>query len=188
MSPRGRRSCDQSGGPSSSRRDCKRSSRPSRPQYAHPESTLAAGASCARRHWCRTARGAGVANPARNEVPATVLATTAIRRSYVGIADSGRQRGRTLLRRFDGFQRRHGIIDFTYAVVRKYLDDERAKLAALITYSGFPSVFPLLLLAATILTEIYTAHPSLQQRLTEELVAPRLRTDVKRALEQLPPT
>ncbi|MGE5764262.1 MAG: YihY/virulence factor BrkB family protein [Mycobacterium leprae] len=93
-----------------------------------------------------------------------------------------------MLRRFDGFQRRHGIIGFPYAVVRKYLDDEGAKLAALITYYGFLSVFPLLLLAVTILTEILTAHPSLQQRLIEELVAPRLRTDVKRALEQLPPT
>jgi uncharacterized BrkB/YihY/UPF0761 family membrane protein len=73
-------------------------------------------------------------------------------------------------------------------VLRKYLDDEGARLAALTTYYGFLSVFPLLLFAVAVLTEILTAHPALQERLIEELVASRLRPDVERALEQLPPT
>lgn len=80
------------------------------------------------------------------------------------------------------------MLGLPYAVLRKYLDDEGAKLAALMTYYGFLSVFPILLFAVAVLTEILTAHPSLQERLIEELVAPRLRPDVERALEQLPPT
>jgi YihY family inner membrane protein len=93
-----------------------------------------------------------------------------------------------MLRWLDDLQRRHGLFGFPYAVLRKYLDDEGAKLAALMTYYGFLSIFPLLLLAVAVLTEVLTAHPSLQQRLVEELVTPRLRPDVEQALEQLPPT
>jgi YihY family inner membrane protein len=93
-----------------------------------------------------------------------------------------------VLRRLDDVQRRHGMLGFPHAVLRKYLDDEGARLAALMTYYGFLSVFPLLLFAVAVLTEILTAHPALQERLIEELVAPRLRPDVERALEQLPPT
>jgi uncharacterized BrkB/YihY/UPF0761 family membrane protein len=47
------------------------------------------------------------------------------------------------------------------------------------TYYGFLSVFPLLLFAVAVLTEILAAHPSLQEQLIEELVAPRLRPDVE---------
>jgi membrane protein len=106
----------------------------------------------------------------------------------MGVGDGARRRGHDVLRRLDDVQRRHGMLGFPYAVLRKYLDDEGAKLAALMTYYGFLSVFPLLLFAVAVLTEILAAHPSLRERLIEELVAPRLRTDVERALEHLPPT
>src|SRR5947209_19702332 len=46
----------------------------------------------------------------------------------------------------DRVQRGHGVLGFPYAVVKKYGDDEGGRQAALITYYGFLSIFPLLLL------------------------------------------
>ena len=51
----------------------------------------------------------------------------------------------------DRLQRRHGVLGFPYAVVKKYGDDEGGRQAALITYYGFLSIFPLLLLGVAIL-------------------------------------
>lgn len=103
------------------------------------------------------------------------------------VDEGARRRGHDVLCRLDAVQRRHSMLRFPYAVLRKYLDDEGAKLAALMTYYGFLSVFPLLLFAVAVLTEILAAHRSLQERLIDELVAPRLRPDVEQGLEQLPP-
>ena len=51
----------------------------------------------------------------------------------------------------DGFQRRHAVLGFPIAVVYKFFDDQGVYLAALITYYGFLSLFPLLLLLASVL-------------------------------------
>lgn len=55
-----------------------------------------------------------------------------------------------VLRRFDALQRSKGPLAFVYAVVKKYGTDNAGSLAALITYYGFLSLFPLLLLAVTV--------------------------------------
>lgn len=49
----------------------------------------------------------------------------------------------------DRFQRRHTWAGFPLAVIYKYFEDQGAYLAALITYYGFLSIFPLLLLLVT---------------------------------------
>jgi membrane protein len=49
------------------------------------------------------------------------------------------------------------------AVIYKFVDDEGAYLAALLTYYGFVSLFPLLLLAVTILGFVLTGNPAAQQ-------------------------
>ena len=46
----------------------------------------------------------------------------------------------------DRLQREHGVLGFPFAVVKKYGDDAGGRQAALITYYGFLSIFPLLLL------------------------------------------
>ena len=51
----------------------------------------------------------------------------------------------------DRIQRRHPVLGFPLAVVYKFFDDFGGYLAALITYYGFLSLFPLLLLFSTIL-------------------------------------
>ena len=43
----------------------------------------------------------------------------------------------------DRMQRQHAVLGFPYAVVKKYGDDEGGRQAALITYHGFLSIFPL---------------------------------------------
>ena len=86
----------------------------------------------------------------------------------------------------DGVQRRHGVLGFPYAVVKKYGDDDGGREAALITYYGFLSIFPLLLLGVAILSRVLTANPELQQRLFDEIVPPVLRSTVDQAASSLP--
>ena len=69
----------------------------------------------------------------------------------------------SLAERLDGFQRRHPRAGFPLAVVYKYFDDSGGHLAALITYYGFLSLFPLLLLMSTILGFVLHGDPHAQQ-------------------------
>lgn len=69
----------------------------------------------------------------------------------------------SLTDRLDRFQRRHPGAGFPIAVLYKYFDDSGGYLAALITYYGFLSLFPLLLLASTILGFVLSGDPSAQQ-------------------------
>ena len=64
----------------------------------------------------------------------------------------------------DRYQRRHRWAGFPLAVVYKFFDDQGGYLAALITYYGFLSLFPLLLLAVTILGFVLQGDPELQQK------------------------
>jgi membrane protein len=65
----------------------------------------------------------------------------------------------------DRFQRRHGWLGFPLAVVYKYFDDFGTYLAAIITYYAFVSLFPLLLIASTVLSVVLRGDAHLQQRL-----------------------
>jgi membrane protein len=65
--------------------------------------------------------------------------------------------------RLDAFQQRHRWAGFPLAVVYKFGDDQGGYLAALITYYGFLSVFPLLLLLASVLGFVLEGDPHLQQ-------------------------
>lgn len=64
--------------------------------------------------------------------------------------------------RADAFQRRHPWAGYPLAVVYKYFDDTGGYLAALITYYAFVSLFPLLLLASTVLGWVLAGHPGVQ--------------------------
>jgi YihY family inner membrane protein len=69
----------------------------------------------------------------------------------------------------DSFQRRHCFIAFPYAVVKKYGDDEAGNRGALITYYGFLSIFPLLLVLTTILHIILRSEGELRERIMSSL-------------------
>jgi membrane protein len=67
--------------------------------------------------------------------------------------------------RLDGFQRRHTWVGFPLAVIYKFVDDQGGYLAVLITYYGFVSLFPGLLLMVSVLGYTLQSRPSLQQAL-----------------------
>jgi len=81
----------------------------------------------------------------------------------------------------DRLQRRHGVLGFPYAVVKKYGDDEGGREAALITYYGFLSIFPLLLLGVAVLTRVLADHPDLRQRLVTAIVPDALQSTVEQS-------
>jgi membrane protein len=76
-----------------------------------------------------------------------------------------------LVASLDAFQRRHRWAGFPLAVLYKYADDQGGYLAALITYYGFLSLFPLLLLLVTILGFALHSDPHLQARLLNSALA-----------------
>jgi uncharacterized BrkB/YihY/UPF0761 family membrane protein len=73
--------------------------------------------------------------------------------------------------RVDRFQRRHPAAGFPIAVFYKFMDDDGHFLAALVTYYGFLSLFPTLLLLATVLGLVLAGDPALQQRLLDSALA-----------------
>ena len=86
----------------------------------------------------------------------------------------------------DRLQRRHGVLGFPYAVVKKYGDDAGGREAALITYYGFLSLFPLLLLGVAVLSRVLASQPDLRERLITAVVPQALRSTVEHALATLP--
>jgi len=65
------------------------------------------------------------------------------------------------LRGVDRFQQHNRVFGLLFAVVKKYGDDRAGQLAALLTYYGFLTLFPLLLLMVTVLGMVAGADPSL---------------------------
>ena len=86
----------------------------------------------------------------------------------------------------DCLQRKHGVLGFPYAVVKKYGDDAGGREAALITYYGFLSIFPLLLLGVAVLSRVLASHPDLRERLITAVVPEALRSTVEHSLAALP--
>ena len=70
-----------------------------------------------------------------------------------------------VIQRIDDLQRRWKFTSFGWAVQKKYSDDRGGYLAALVTYYGFLSVFPLLLAAFTIIAYVLSGDHSAAQSL-----------------------
>ena len=69
------------------------------------------------------------------------------------------------LDRVDGFQAAHPAVGVPLAVYKKYSEDEGGKLAALISYHGFISVFPLLIVLATVVSRVLANNEELAQQI-----------------------
>jgi inner membrane protein YhjD len=86
--------------------------------------------------------------------------------------------------RLDSFQQRHTWLGFPLAVVYKFIDDQGSYLAALLTYYGFVSLFPGLLLLVSVLGYTLHSNPALQQALLGSalrqfpIVGPQLQQNV----------
>ena len=72
--------------------------------------------------------------------------------------------------RIDSFQRRHPPVAFAVAVGRKYAEDEAWYRAALIAYYAFLSIFPLLMVAVTVVNVVVRNDPELRQRIVAEIL------------------
>lgn len=92
----------------------------------------------------------------------------------------------SLLAWVDEVQQRYGVLGFPYAVLKKYLDDGGGRYAALITYYGFLSVFPILLVAASVVSTALVNRPDLREDMVAALVPPALQETVNTALAAMP--
>lgn len=92
-----------------------------------------------------------------------------------------------LLRRTDDFQRTHAVLAFPFAVLKKFGDDRASQLAALISYYGFFSLFPLLLLFVTVVALVVRDDPALRERLLDSAVSqfPIVGTRIGRTIDEL---
>jgi uncharacterized BrkB/YihY/UPF0761 family membrane protein len=71
------------------------------------------------------------------------------------------------LRSIDRFQRRHRALAVAFAVQKKLSDDGGGHLAALIGYYGFLALFPLLLLAVSVLGFVLQGDPAAARSITQ---------------------
>jgi YihY family inner membrane protein len=76
-----------------------------------------------------------------------------------------------LLRAIDRFQQRHRPLAFGFGVIKKFGDDQGGNLAALMTYYGFLSLFPLLLVMVTVLSYVLDDNPDLQRDILNSALA-----------------
>lgn len=73
-----------------------------------------------------------------------------------------------LSQRIDKVQQKHSWLAFPVAVVKRYGDEKVGKQAALITYYGFLSLFPLLLAFLTIINMVAFGDPDLQTKISNQ--------------------
>ncbi|WP_148572216.1 YihY/virulence factor BrkB family protein [Nocardioides caldifontis] len=71
------------------------------------------------------------------------------------------------VRRVDEFQRRHPFIGFPLAVAYKFFDDQGPYLAAILTYYAFVAIFPIMLIASSVLGFILQGDEELQAQLLD---------------------
>jgi YihY family inner membrane protein len=67
----------------------------------------------------------------------------------------------------DGLQRRRPVLGFPYAVFKRYYEDHGGWLGSLISYYGFFSLYPLLVVFTTVATWMLRDRPKTLQRLLQ---------------------
>jgi membrane protein len=76
-----------------------------------------------------------------------------------------------LVQAIDDFQQRRRWLAFPVAVVKKYGEDQAGQRAALLAYYGFFSLFPLLLVAVTVLSFVLHGRADLSERVVDSTLA-----------------
>ena len=71
----------------------------------------------------------------------------------------------------DDFQRRHKVVGFPLAVFYKFFDDQGPYLGAILTYYAFIAIFPLLLIASSVLGFFLQGDPDLQAELLDSALS-----------------
>ena len=94
--------------------------------------------------------------------------------------------GDRLLAWLDAQQRRLVVLGFPYAVVMKYVDDGGGRHAALITYYGFLSIFPILLVATSVVSRVLVEPADAARGHGRSAAPPALQSTVNTALAAMP--
>lgn len=89
-------------------------------------------------------------------------------------------------RGFDRLQSRILPIAFGYAVMKKYFDDEGSRLAALMAYYTFVSLFPLAVLGVAVLNLLFARDPQTLERLIAEIIPPAYQQQILDGYATLP--
>jgi YihY family inner membrane protein len=91
-----------------------------------------------------------------------------------------------LLRAVDDYQQRRDWLAFPVAVVKKFGDDQAGRHAALLAYYGFFSLFPLLLVAVTVIGFLLQGGSDLRERIVDSAVAqfPVIGDDIEREVSR----
>ena len=76
-----------------------------------------------------------------------------------------------LVERADDLQRRRAALGFPVAVVYKFFDDQGNYLAAVITYYAFIAIFPLMLIASSVLGFVIQGDEQLERQLLDSALA-----------------
>jgi membrane protein len=76
-----------------------------------------------------------------------------------------------VLDRVDAFQRRHGALAQLVAVIKKFTEDRAGRLAALVAYYGFFSLFPLLLVLVTGIGFVLGGDSALRREIVDSALA-----------------
>jgi len=92
-----------------------------------------------------------------------------------------------VLERLDRFQRGHPVFAIPVAVLKKFGDDRGGQWAALVAYYGFFSLFPLLLVFATLLSFAVQDDPALRLRILDSALSqfPIIGEEIERNLGHL---
>ncbi len=106
--------------------------------------------------------------------------------SHTGVAGSVEKRVLGTSRMIDRLQASHGLIAFTYAAFKKYADDEGSRLAALLAYYSFMSLFPLAIAGFALLNALLVGRQDLVDQLVADIVPPEYQDQVINAYEALP--
>lgn len=87
-------------------------------------------------------------------------------------------------KKLDAWQQRHVSVAFAYAVIKKYGEDNGGYQAALLTYYGFLSLFPLLLVLVTVLQLWFQNNPTVQSEVSTSVghFFPLLGTQLQRQI------
>ncbi len=73
--------------------------------------------------------------------------------------------------RVDELQRRRRVLGIPLAVVYKFFDDQGGYLASVLTYYAFVAIFPILLIASSVLGLVLQGHPDLQKEILDSALA-----------------
>ena len=86
----------------------------------------------------------------------------------------------------DRMQARIGPVAFAYATFKKYADDEGSRLAALMAYYTFLSIFPLMIGGVAILSEVLSNRPDLFIDIVNDVLPAAYEDQILAAYDNLP--